>query len=87
MNSKYLSIIRTLLAVIFIVPVPILIAGNRSNSIDIPATYNLHENNTIAIADALFESMQLDKSGLSKEAFLKGWQGYNKITQHHCDIQ
>jgi hypothetical protein len=87
MNSKYLSIIRTLLAVIFIVPVPILIAGNRSNSIDIPATYNHHENNTIAIADALFESMQLDKSGLSKEAFLKGWQGYNKITQHHCDIQ
>jgi hypothetical protein len=87
MNSKYLSIIRTLLAVILIIPVPILIAGKRSNSIDIPITYTIFENKTRSIADALFESMQLNEAGLSKEAFLKGWQGYNKITQHHCDIQ
>lgn len=86
MNPKYLQVIRTLLAALLFIPVPILIAGNKNNFIDVSAEYSLNKNHLLN-ANNLFESMQLECSGLSREAFIKAWQGYHQLKSNHCEIQ
>lgn len=86
MNIKYLQFIRTLLAAVLIVPVPFLIAGNKTHSTHIAISdYSTHKNSIYA--DELFEAMQLEKAGLSKDAFIKGWKGYNNLTAKHVNLK
>jgi len=86
MNPISLQIIRTLLAAILIIPVPMVIAGNKSNTI-LHAVKHIESNRHLRAADELFETMQLDQSGLSKEAFLKAWQGYHQLKYRQTDMK
>jgi hypothetical protein len=85
MNPKYLQIIRTLLAAILLVPVPMLIAGSKKNTIKFKNEINVTDNYVFKAAN-MFETMQLSHYGLSKEAFLKAWQGYYQLKMNHSDI-
>lgn len=85
MKSKYAQTIRALLVAILFIPVPFLIAGYKKNSIHLAVTDNAKITHTLR-ADELFDMMQLDEAGLSKEAFVKGWQGYNHLTANNNNI-
>jgi hypothetical protein len=86
MNPISLQIIRTLLAAILIIPVPILIAGNKSHAVEATLKHNDSPHHALTAED-LFQSMELGQSGLSKEAFCKAWQGYQHLQNRHTDIK
>lgn len=79
MNAKYLQVIRTLMAAILFIPVPFLIAGNKANSIHHVVIKNTDYKHFVE-ADALYEAIHLEAAGLSKDAFIKAWSGYNHLT-------
>jgi hypothetical protein len=84
MKAKYLQVIRTLLAAMLFIPVPILIA--RNNAVNPTIVHRATSTNPLCAED-LFNAMQLGQAGLSKDAFLKAWQGYNNIAAQHISVK
>jgi len=82
MNIKKTKWVRVIVVGLMFVQMPILIAGNKKPA-DVsfsPATNRaLSEGSYSEHADNLYLSMNLNKEGLSRDAFLKAWQGYNEL--------
>ena len=83
MKTKSFNWVRVIIAGLMFVQMPILIAANKKAADIVPnrkATHSFSEENVSEKADDLYASMNLDQEGLSRDAFLKAWQGYNQLT-------
>jgi hypothetical protein len=83
MKIKTLHSARILIVCFLFIQMPMLIAGNNK-TVDVLAPLNdFYKTNSILADRALsiYENMQLDAEGLSRDAFIKGWKGYHQLLQ------
>jgi hypothetical protein len=86
MNSKHLQFIRRLVAAVLIIPILVIITGNKVKDANVSVKDYLNSNHPVNAND-LFESMQLACTGISRDAFFKAWQGYYQLTQSNRDVK
>lgn len=82
MKTKSLKWGRVFIAGLMLIQMPILIAGNKKTADPVSSLKSAHSasgDNMSEMADDLYQSMNLSREGLSRDAFLKAWQGYRLL--------
>jgi hypothetical protein len=81
---------RIFIAGLMFIQMPILIAGNKKSTGPLSftdLTAPLSETGVSEKADDLYSSMDLGREGLSREAFLRAWQGYKHLTKKGIQLR
>ncbi len=82
MNLKAMQPFRMIIAGLMFIQMPMLIAGSTTLSVHLSKSANILIEKQLASSNAvaeLYDYMNLESEGLSREAFLKACQGYNQL--------
>jgi hypothetical protein len=83
MKIKKLHSVRILIVGLLFIQMPMLIAGNNKGVGILASLNDIYKTKSMAAerALAIYENMQLDAEGLSRDAFIKAWMGYHQLLQ------
>jgi hypothetical protein len=82
MKLKAMQPLRMIFAGLMFIQMPMLIAGNTTLSVHLSKSANVFIEKDLTTSKAkaeLYDCMNLESEGLSKDAFLKACQGYNQL--------